>query len=236
MIESRRMELDELHILHCALGTIDHRNAIARSHQRIGCLTIDGFTPARSHDSDLGKESIHFARLFVQHVCSVATDSLCVAGYDDTHVVLGDDFHGKMVGKHGDVGMCLHRFDERCLYLRTRIVLVVQDAEFAVSALLVQIKGSVGLLVKVHSPFDEFLNLGRGATHNLFHRRTVVDVVTGNEGILNVFLEIIYRQVGHRGDASLCKIGISLFQSGFTNKGYSSLVGYFQGEAHACQS
>ena len=52
VVKSRRMELDELHILHDALGTIHHGDAIAGCHQRIRCLAINGLASSRSHDGD----------------------------------------------------------------------------------------------------------------------------------------------------------------------------------------
>ena len=53
MEEGCRMELDELHILDCAFGAIDHRDTVAGSDQRVGGSLIDSADTAGCHDSYL---------------------------------------------------------------------------------------------------------------------------------------------------------------------------------------
>ena len=131
------MELDEFHVFHCSLGTVDHGNAVSRGYQWVGGMAVNGFATARCHDGDFGKEGIHLARRFVQHVGTVALDAGGMAGNDDSLVMLGNDFHSIVVGQYGDVGVLLHSFDEAGLYLCTRIILMVEDAEFGVAAFFV---------------------------------------------------------------------------------------------------
>lgn len=128
--------------------------------------------------------------------------------------------------------MLLHGFDERSLYFGSRVVLVVQDAELRVSAFLVQVECSVFLLVEVHTPVDELLDLCGRVAHHLLHGGAVADPVARYHGVFDVLLEIVHGQVGYRGDASLCKIGVGLFHSGLTDEGYRPLFRHFQGEAH----
>ena len=146
--------------------------------------------------------------------------------------MLRDDFYCIEVGEYGDVWMLLHGFDERSLYFGSRIVLVVQDAELRVSALFVQVEVSVFFLVEVDAPVDEFLDLGGCITYYFFYRRAVADPVAGNHGVFDVLFEVVYGQVGYRGDASLCKIGVGLFHSGLTDEGYRPLFRHFQGKTH----
>ena len=75
-----------------------------------------------------------------------------MAGNDDSLVMLGNDFHSIVVGQYGDVGVLLHSFDEAGLYLCTRIILMVEDAEFGVAAFFVQVKLSVLLFVRSSLP------------------------------------------------------------------------------------
>ena len=133
-----------------------------------------------------------------------------------------------MVGQYGDVGVLLHSFNEAGLYLCTRIVLMVEDAEFGVAAFFVQVKLSVLLFVEVHSPFDEFLDLFGGIAHHLLYGFTVAYPVTRNHGIFDMLFKIVYGQIGDRGDTSLCKISVCLFQTCLTNEGYCSFMRYFQ--------
>ena len=67
-------------------------------------------------------------------------------------MVLGKDFHGKVVVKHVDVGVSLDGLDERHLDFMARVVGVVQDAELAVTALAVQVKVALLVLVEVDAP------------------------------------------------------------------------------------
>ena len=63
--------------------------------------------------------------------------------YDDAQMMLGDDFHRIEMSEYGDIGMSLDRFDEACLNFGTCVVLMMQDAEFRVSAFLVEVILSV---------------------------------------------------------------------------------------------
>ena len=236
MEKSCGMELDEFHVFHCSLGTVDHGNAVSRGHQRVGGMAVNGFATARCHDGDFGKEGIHLARRFVQHIGTVALDAGGVAGNDDSLVMLGNDFHSVMVGQYGDVGVLLQSFNEAGLYLCTRIVLMVEDAEFGVAAFFVQVKLSVLLFVEVHSPFDKLLDLFGGIAHHLLYSFTVAYPVTRNHGIFDMLFKIVYGQIGDRGDTSLCKISVCLFQTCLTDEGYCSFMRYFQRKTHTGKS
>ena len=83
-------------------------------------------------------------------------------------MVLGNDFHGIKIREDGYVGMCLDGFDEAGLYLGTRIVLMVEDAELRVPPLLVKVKLAILLLVEVYSPAYQLFYLGRSIFLLLF--------------------------------------------------------------------
>ena len=127
-------------------------------------------------------------------------------------MVLRNDFHRKEIGKYGDVGVLLHGFNQAFLYFRTRIVLVVQDAEFRVSAFFVQVEFSVIFFVEIHSPFNEFTDLSWSIAHYLFYGCTVAYPVSGNHGVFDMLVEIVYRQIGDGGYPALCEISVCLFQ------------------------
>ena len=226
------MELDEFHVLHRSLGTVNHGDAVARGYQRIGGVSVNGFTTSCSHDGYLGEEGVHFSRILVQYIGAIALDARRVARHDDAQMVLCDDFHRIVVGEYADVGMPFHSFDERSLYLGSRVVLVVQDAEFRVTAFFVQVECPVFLFVEVHAPVDELLDLFGCVAHHLLHGGAVADPVAGYHGVFDVLVEVVHGQIGYRGDASLCKIRVGLFHSGLTDEGYRPLFRHFQGEAH----
>ena len=236
MIEGSGVELDKLHVPYGAFGAVDHGDAVARGHQRIGGVAVYSFATARSHDGYFGEERIHLSGIFVQHIGAIAFDARSIAGDDNAQVVLRNDFHRKEIGKYGDVGVLLHGFNQAFLYLRTRIVLVVQDAEFRVSAFFVQVEFSVIFFVEIHSPFNEFTDLSGSIAHYLFYGCTVAYPVSGNHGVFDMLVEIVYRQVGDGGYPALCEISVCLFQAGLADEGYCSFMRHFQRKTHTGNS
>ena len=60
--------------------------------------------------------------------------------------------------------------------------------------------------------------------------------ITRDHGIMNVFFEIVYFQIGYRSDTSLCKISVGFFQSGFTNQCNRTFMCYFECKTHSGNS
>ena len=110
---------------------------------------------------------------------------------------------------------------------------MVQDAEFGMPSFAVKVELAVLLLVEVHAPVDEFLDLGRCTPYDHLHGFAVVDPVAGNHCIFNMLVEIIYQQVCYRSNASLREIGVRFLQLCLADDGYFPFIGYLQCEAHA---
>ena len=92
-------------------------------------------------------------------------------------MVLGDDLYCEMILLDVDIRVVPHRLHQSTLDFRACVVSVVEDAEFRVSALTMQVEGAVFFLVEVHTPFHEFLDL------------------LGCHGVLDVLVEIVQLQV-----------------------------------------
>ena len=127
-------------------------------------------------------------------------------------MVLGDDLHGEVVLLDVDIGIVSNGFHQAALDLCTRVVGMVEDTELGMTALTVEVEGTVVLLIEIHTPFYQFLDLLRGVAYHLFHRLTVGDVVACDNGIGDMFVEGIHFHVGDRGDTTLCKRGICLVE------------------------
>ena len=138
--------------------------------------------------------------------------------------MLRDDLHGKVVLPDIDVGIAAHGLHQSALYLGSRVVGVVKDAELRVSALAVEVERAVLLLVEVHSPLHEFVNLCRGVAHHLLHGCTVADEVSGNHGVLYMFLEIVHFEVGDRSHTALGEISVCLVERSLADKTYLAFV------------
>ena len=91
------------------------------------------------------------------------------------------------------LGCCFTASIRLVLYLCTRIVLMVEDAEFGVAAFFVQVKLSVLLFVEVHSPFNELLDLFGSIAHHLLYGFAVAYPVTGNHGVFDVLVEVVHQ-------------------------------------------
>ena len=202
-------------------------------HQRIGRVAVHRLATARGHDGDFREEGVDLARLLVEHIRPETFDAGRVARHDDAQVVLGDDFDGEMVFEYRDVGVLFHRIDEAGLYLGPGIVFVVQDTELGVAALPMEVKLTVLFLVKLHAPLDELPDLTGSFAHHLLHSLPVAYPVAGNHRVFDMLLEVVNGHIGHRGDASLCKIGVGLFETGFADERHFAFVGHFQGKTHS---
>ena len=68
------VELYELHVGHCSLGTIDHSLAVARGDHGVGSGLIDSSAAACAHHCHLAQIGVHLLGLGVEHIGSVAVD------------------------------------------------------------------------------------------------------------------------------------------------------------------
>ena len=232
MIQGSGMELDELHVLNRALGAIDHSDTVARCHQRVGRRVINQADAARRHERHTRQEGIDLACLLIEDVSPIALDARRAARHDFAQVVLREDFHGKVVLKHVDIGIGLDRLDERYLDLMARIVGMMQDAELAVTALAVQVKLAFLVPVKIHAPTQQFLNLAGRLGNHFLHRLGVVEPVTSNHRVMDVLIKVIHLQVSHGGDTALGQVGIGLFHFGLAHECHSPRFCHLEGKTH----
>ena len=111
---------------------------------------------------------------------------------------------------------------------------MVQYSELAVSAFAVQVETAVGVLVEIHAPANQFAYLLRSSFHHLFHSLRVAEPVAGHHSVVNVFVKIVYFEIGNGGDATLSERCICLVESCFAHQSDSSaFAGNFKGKAHA---
>ena len=140
---------------------------------------------------------MHLTRLLIQDVGSIALNTRRVTGHDDAHVVLRDNLHGIMVGIYLNIRMRMYGTDQAGLDLCACIIGMVQDAELRVATLLVEVELAIGLLIELHTPVDQSLDLRRSFPHYFFHSRTIADPVASYHGVFDVFLEVIHLQISH---------------------------------------
>ena len=238
MMEHGGMELHELHVLHCSLGAVDHGNAVASGNDGVGSCLVDCSTATSAHHCQFRQIGVHLLRLGVQHVGTIAINIRCAAGDACSQVVLRDDFHGKMILLHLDVGTVAYRLHQSALYFGTRVVGMVENAELRVAALAVQVERAVVFFVEVHTPVHQFLDLTGRHLDDLFNGLGVADVVAGNHRVFDVFVEVVELEVGHRGHTALSKRCVGLVERSLANHADLAFLGpgHLQGIAHAGHS
>ena len=107
-------------------------------------------------------------------------------------MVLCDDLHCEMVFLDGDIGIVSYGFHQSALYLSTRIIGMMQDTELTMSTLTMQIKRAIFFLVEVNAPLHQFFNLFGCHPYHLLYSSTVTDIVTSNDRIFDMLIEIVY--------------------------------------------
>ena len=197
MIEGCRVELNELHVGHGTLGTVNHRLAITRSDDRVGGSLINGTTSAGTHHGYFAQIGIHLLGIRIQYICTITVDIRSAASNTGTQVVLSDNLHGEMIFLDIDIRTVAHSLHQTALDFCTRIIGMMKDAELAVTALTVEVELAVLLLIEVDAPLHELLNLLRCHGDNLLHCFIIADVITSNHRVLNVLVEVIHFQVGN---------------------------------------
>ena len=205
------MELNELHILDGAFRTVDHRNAVARGHERIGRGLIHRTDASRSHQRHFRQESADPSRNHIHDIGAVAGDVRCLACHRHAQMVLCQELNRKMMFVDRNVRMTFYRTDQAGLNLRSGTVFMVQDPRFRMAALLVQVEIPFFVFVEIYAPADQLFNLSGCFTHHLFDGRTVAHEIACNHRIFDMFFKVIDQQVRHRCHPALRKKRVRLF-------------------------
>ena len=117
--------------------------------------------------------------------------------------------HRKQVVYHSDVGMLGGTLHEGALHLKTCVVLMVKDAEVAVSALLVKIEGAIGTAVEVDAVIHKILDTRRSLLHHNLDNVFLRQEVTRHHSVVDVLLEGV-GDVGNSRNAALREISVGV--------------------------
>ena len=235
VIQGSWVELHKLHVFDEPFGTIDHRDAVARRHIRVGGSGIDSACAACSHKGDATEIGVDLARLGVEDIRAIALDVGCATGDAHAEVVLGDDLYGEVIFEDINIGVVANRSHESTLDLCACVVGMVEDPELGVTAFAVKVKRAVLFLVEVHAPVDEFLDLLRRLAHHLLYRSRVAEPVACYHSVVDVLFEVIYEHVGHTGDTALRTAGVGFFESRLAAECNAILLcaSHFERKTHA---
>ena len=138
-----------------------------------------------------------------------------------------------MVFEDVDVGICAHLLDKALLYFEAGVVGMVENTEFGVASLAVEVERAVVFFVEVDAVVDEEVDSVGSAGHDLADGIGVGELVAGNHRVGDVFVEVVDLAVCNRGYAALSEGSVGFVESGFAYECHPAGTGHFQGEAHA---
>ncbi len=227
------VELDEFHVAHGSFGAVHHGDAVACGYERIRGGGVDGAYAACGHHRGFGEECGDLPGGCVEHIGSVAVDVGRAACDDAPEVVLRYYLDGEMVLEHVYARTCAHGLYEALLDFIACVVGMMEDAEFRVASLAVQVVAAVGGLVEVDTPLHETPYLLRRTLHHLLHGGGVAEPVAGHHGVVDVLVEVVHGKIGHRRDTALSQSCVGLVETRLAHKGHAASCGRLQCEAHA---
>ena len=156
-------------------------------------------------------------------------------------MVLGDDVDGELSLLYLNIGVTACRFEQAAFDFLAGVVLVVENAEFGVAALAVQVEtefgvrglwAGVGDTVEVDAVLHQLAYaVGCFADGHLYHL-AVADAVAGNESVLDVLVERV--TVVHHGSYSALRIARRAFGGiAFGEYAHLAIGCHLEGKAEA---
>ena len=238
VVQAGGVKLHEFQISQLRPGAISHGQSIAGGHIRIAGINIDFAASTGAEQNHVGQESVRFLGVIIQHIDTPAGSLLeqCHRSGADG-AMLGDEIHGEMVFKDGDIRILFSSGDQGLFQGATGHVLSMHDAVAAVSSFSTQIKRSVfgALPVELDTDFQQLANPLRTGAHNQLHHFRVTQPITRIQRVLHVKLKGIVR-TQDRGNSSLGVVGAGLQLIFLGHHGHGTKLRRFQSETQARHS
>ena len=95
----------------------------------------------------------------IQHISTITFNIRCMVSNYLSTMVLSQNFNGKVMFKNFDFGMRFYLTYKAFLNLKTGVILVMKNAMLRVSTLTMKVEKTVLILIKVHAPVEQLLNL-----------------------------------------------------------------------------
>ena len=139
------------------------------------------------------------------------TEHPVLVGADRAEAQLGarDQVDRQVVLQHLDLRGAGDGAQERRFDGAAGHVAGVEDTALGVAAFAAEVGSSVGAVLELHAPGDEFGDPGGAGFDDVADRREIAESVAGREGVLDVAGEIV-GLVGDAGDAALGPVGVRL--------------------------
>jgi hypothetical protein len=152
------MELDELHVLYPPFGPVGHGHAVTGGDRGVGGRAVSLAVAAGRQQGDLGKDLYNLVGVLIEGIYPIAFDIGRRLGDQVAQVVLGDQIEDEPVLDDLYILLFPDGVEQGPFDLLSGDILVMQDAEFGVTALPSQFKIPFGILVEAGTPFDDLLD------------------------------------------------------------------------------
>src|SRR5450759_2093865 len=128
VVQTSRVELDELHVGYATTGAPGHCNAVTCRSVGVSGVEIDLASPARCQNGVLRSDGDDFIAQAIEHINTIAAIIL------PTQFLAGDQINRHMVFQYSDVRMAQHARDEGFLHGVASRIGCMNDASAAVPA------------------------------------------------------------------------------------------------------
>ncbi|MNT41115.1 hypothetical protein D3C72_1774670 [compost metagenome] len=131
-----------------------------------------------------------------------------------SQVVLRNDIYYKIVFVDMDIRKALDLFEQCTLNFPAGNIFIMQDAKVGMPAFFTPQVFALRIFIEAGTPVDHLLYHLRTFCNDNFHHLLITQSVTGNEGILYMFVKAITVSIYYR-DTALCifSIGFIIFLS-----------------------
>ena len=204
MIETRRMELDELHVLDLRPRTPRERDAVSGRRIGIARVEVDLAAPACRENRVRRPDRVNLSAFLVKHiranapVLTLHADALRHDEVDDDRLFANVD---RLRPPHPP--------DHRRLALLAGDVARVEDAPRAVSALAREVPVAAFLLREPDAAVDEVLNALRRMLADLMDDLRIAEPRARDHRVARMLVEGVVR-IHHAADAALREIGVAV--------------------------
>ena len=227
MVETSRVELDELHVLDLRARAPRERYAVASRRVGIAGVEID-LAAAACRKHRVGRaDRVYLARRLVEDVCADAAvgalEPDALRHHEVDHYCLLPDVDGRAADAAYHRRLALLACDVAC----------VEDAPRAVPALAGKLPRAVLLLRELDAALDEVLySLGR-VLADLVHDGGVAEPGAGDHRVARVLVERVGR-ICDAADATLREIRVAVLQPPLCHEHDLALAREMQGRHEPC--
>ena len=230
------VELHEFQVAQHAPRPMHHCHPVAGGDNRCGGSGVDVTHATGCQQSNFRQIGVNLICAAVQRIDAVTYNVGRVLGNPLAQMVLRYNIDSKLMLFQFNIGVIAHRLQQSTLYLGTGIILMVQNAEFRMASLSVQVKTVTGNTpVEINTILYQLAYAVGGLADGHLHHLAVADTVARHQRVLDMFIKTV-AVVHHCGYTPLGIASRTLGSLSFAKDAHLSIRGHFQGKAQPCNT